>query len=345
MTSNKEKIRFALLGCGYIGRKHAALISAHPEAELVAIADTDTEARHLLGATVPTAIAYPSLEAMLAGPEAADAVVIATPNGHHAEAALVCLAAGKHIVLEKPIALTKADAERIIFRALSAHKHVFGVMQNRYSPPARWLKGLVDDGTLGPIYLVTMTCFWNRDARYYSRGTWHGTKALDGGTLFTQFSHFIDILYWIFGDIQDISARMTSFNHAALTEFEDSGLVTFRLADGGGLGSLAFSTSVWDKNMESSMTVVAGRGSVKLGGQYMDRVEYCHIQDFPVPDLPPADPGHDYGAYRGSAAAHHHVIDNVVDVLKGRASVATNALEGLKVVEMIERIYAASSER
>lgn len=339
MSSGKEKIRFALVGCGYIGRKHAALIGAHPEAELVALADTDAKVLATLQAEASIASAYSSLSELLAGPDEADVVVIATPNGHHAEAALQCLAAGKHIVLEKPIALTKADAERIIFRALNAHKHVFGVMQNRYSPPVRWLKGLVDDGTLGRVALLEISCFWNRDARYYRAGTWHGTRTLDGGTLYTQFSHFIDILYWIFGDIDAIAARMTSFNHAGLTEFEDSGIVTFRLAEGGGLGSLAFSTSVWDKNMQSSMTVIAEQGTVKIGGQYMDRVEYCHIRDYMMPELPATAPGNNYGSYQGSAANHHHVIDNVVDVLKRRASIATNALEGLKVVEIIERIY------
>lgn len=339
MNSGKEKIRFALVGCGYIGRKHAALVSAHPEAELVALADTNTDALVALHASAPGAAAYSSLPDLLAGPDEVDVIIIATPNGLHAEAALQCLAAGKHIVLEKPIALTKADAERIIFRALNAHKHVFGVMQNRYSPPVRWLKSVLDAGTLGRVALLNITCFWNRDARYYRAGTWHGTRALDGGTLFTQFSHFIDILYWLFGDIEAIAARMISFNHVGLTEFEDSGIVTFRLADGGGLGSLSFSTSVWDKNMESSMTVVADHGTVKIGGQYMDRVEYCHIRDYQLPELPATAPGNNYGAYQGSAANHHFVIDNVVDVLKGRASVATNALEGLKVVEMIERIY------
>lgn len=343
MNTPKEKIRFALVGCGYIGRKHAALITAHPEASLVALADTEETACDAVSRISSTASVYASLDALLEGPDEADVVVIATPNGHHAEAALKCLAARKHIVLEKPIALTKADAERIIYRALSAHKHVFGVMQNRYSPPVRWLKGLVDDGVLGRIYLLQLSCYWNRDERYYKQGAWHGTRALDGGTLFTQFSHFIDILYWLFGDIEAIAARITSFNHAQLTEFEDSGIVTFRLADGGALGSLSFSTSVWDKNMESSMTVVAEHGSVKIGGQYMDQVAYCHIRDYTLPDLPPSNPGNDYGAYKGSAANHHHVIDNVVDVLKGRASVATNALEGLKVVEIIERIYSKAT--
>jgi predicted dehydrogenase len=190
--------------------------------------------------------------------------------------------------------------------------------------------------------MVQVNCFWNRDERYYKGGTWHGTKELDGGTLFTQFSHFIDLLYWVFGDIDHIKAHFSSFNHQHLTEFEDSGVVNFNFTNGG-MGSINFSTSVWDKNLESGMTVIGEKGTVKVGGQYMDKVEYCHIQNYTVPELPMTNPPNDYGSYKGSAANHHYVIQNVVDVLKGRATVTTSAQEGLKVVDIIERIYASKT--
>jgi predicted dehydrogenase len=187
--------------------------------------------------------------------------------------------------------------------------------------------------------MVQLNCFWNRDDRYYKSDSWHGKKDLDGGTLFTQFSHFIDIMYWLFGDIENIVSRITDHNHQHLTEFEDSGVVTFDFVNGG-TGTLNFSTSVWDKNLESSMTIIAEKGSIKICGQYMDKVEYCHVKDYIMPELKPTNPGNDYGAYKGSAQNHHYVIDNVVDVLKGRATITTNALEGLKVVDIIERIYS-----
>jgi len=248
------------------------------------------------------------------------------------------LEARKHVVIEKPIALSKADAEKVIFKALHMHKQVFAVMQNRYSPPSEWLKKVVDSGILGDIYMVQLNCYWNRDNRYYKADSWHGKKDLDGGTLFTQFSHFIDILYWLFGDIQNIQSRFADHNHKDLTDFEDSGFVSFDFTNGG-MGSLNYSTSVWDANLESSMTVIAEHGSLKIGGQYMDKVEYCHIKNYDMPILSPTNPGNDYGAYKGSAANHHYVIENVVNVLKGRDSITTNALEGLKVVEIIECIY------
>ncbi len=159
--------------------------------------------------------------------------------------------------------------------------------------------------------------------------------------MFTQFSHFIDILYWLFGDIENIQTRLHSFNHKDLTAFEDSGLVTFDIMNGG-VGSINFSTSIWDKNMESSITIIAENGSIKIGGQYMDKVEYCHIKDYRLPPLSATNPGNDYGAYKGSAANHSYVIENVIDVIRSRSPITTNALEGLKVVDIIERIYKAA---
>jgi UDP-N-acetyl-2-amino-2-deoxyglucuronate dehydrogenase len=218
---------------------------------------------------------------------------------------------------------------------------VFAVMQNRYSPPSQWIKEIVTKGILGNIFMVQLNCYWNRDERYYTKQTWHGTKDLDGGTLFTQFSHFIDILYWLFNDIDNIRAKLADYNHNALTAFEDSGMVTFDIK-AGGMGSMNFSTSLWDKNMESSMTIIAENGSVKIGGQYMDKVEYCHIKDYILPDLHPTNSGHNYGYYTGSAANHHFVIDNVVDVLNNSSEITTKPEEGLKVVDIIERIYRSA---
>jgi predicted dehydrogenase len=145
----------------------------------------------------------------------------------------------------------------------------------------------------------------------------------------------------LFGDIENIQSRLRDFNHATLTDFEDSGFVSFDFVNGG-MGCINYSTSVWNQNMESSMTIVAENGSIKIGGQYMNEVEYCHIKDYIMPELAPTNPGNDYGAYKGSAQNHNYVIANVVDVLKGRDSITTNALEGLKVVDIIERIYSVS---
>jgi predicted dehydrogenase len=331
-----KKIKFAVIGCGHIGKRHAEMISRNEECELVAL--VDVKDRTTLGIEKHDVPFFPSVEALFNAGLDFDVVNIASPNGFHAEQAMACLDARKHVVIEKPIALSKQDAEKVIFKALHVHRHVFAVMQNRYSPPSQWIKDLVESGKLGKIFMVQLNCYWNRDDRYYKSDSWHGNKQLDGGTLYTQFSHFIDILYWLFGDIENIQSRLRDFNHEKLTDFEDSGFVSFDFVNGG-MGCINYSTSVWNQNMESSMTIVAEHGSVKIGGQYMNEVEYCHIKDYTMPELAPTNPGNDYGAYKGSAQNHNYVIANVVDVLKGRDSITTNALEGLKVVDIIERIY------
>jgi predicted dehydrogenase len=332
-----DKVKFAVIGCGHIGKRHAEMISRNAESELVALVDVRPQTELDIEAfAVPF---FSSVEDFLASGIPCDVVNIASPNGYHAAQALACLEAHKHIVVEKPVSLSKHDAEKLIFKALHVQKQVFAVMQNRYSPPSVWIRSLIETGKLGKIYMVQLNCYWNRDERYYKGNTWHGKKELDGGTLFTQFSHFIDIMYWLFGDIQNIQARFADFNHEHLTDFEDSGFVSFDFVNGG-MGTLNYSTSVWDQNMESSITIIAEHGSVKIGGQYMNAVEYCHIKDYTMPELQQTNPGNDYGLYKGSAANHHFVIENVVDVLKGRAPITTNALEGLKVVDIIERIYA-----
>jgi predicted dehydrogenase len=315
------------------------MISRNQESRLLALIDVKDRAN--LGIDQYDVPFYNTLEDFLKSPEAqqTDVVNIASPNGFHASQAMQCLESRKHVVIEKPMALNKQDAEKVIFKALHVHKHVFAVMQNRYSPPSAWIKELIESDKLGQIYMVQLNCYWNRDNRYYKPESWHGKLDLDGGTLFTQFSHFIDLMYWLFGDIQNIQSRFNNFNHSKLTEFkEDSGVLQFEFVNGG-MGCVNFSTSIWDCNLESSMTIIAENGSVKIGGQYMDKVEYCHVKDYQMPELLPTNPGNDYGAYKGSAANHHFVIENVVDVLKGRNQITTNALEGLKVVEIIERMY------
>lgn len=333
-------VRFVVCGVGHIGRRHAALVTRQPGAQLVALIDTNPALQASLAVDFPDAQIFPTLEAYLASGPPADVLTVSTPNYLHTMQAQAALRHGLHVVVEKPLALRAADASAMLATAQQVGRLVFGVMQNRYSPPAAWLKQVYDEGRLGKIFLLQINCFWNRDARYYQPNSWRGSRRQDGGTLFTQFSHFVDLLYWVFGDIENITARFRTFNHQHLTEFEDSGLVTFDLVRGGS-GTLQYTTAVWDQNLESSLTVVAEHGSLRLGGQYLEQVSYCHLRDYQLPVLPPTNPANDYGTYQGSAANHVQVIENVVDTVRTPNSAATNGADGLKVVELIERIYAS----
>jgi predicted dehydrogenase len=286
--------------------------------------------------------------------------------------AMQALEAGLHVVIEKPMGLSRLDCEQVLFKALNVNRQVFVVKQNRYSPPSKWLKEVVEKKIIGEVRMVQVNCYWNRDERYYGgdenhqnvhaepsgydeKGlfelmeqrknaglhAWKGAYPLDGGVLYTQFSHFIDIMFWVFGDITNIKTNLKNFSHQHNTDFEDSGNSIFEFVNGG-LGVINFSTSVWDKNMESSITVVGSKGSLKVGGQYMNEIEYCHIEDYVMPELPPTNPPNDYGPFKGSAANHHYIIENVVNTLNGSDRITANALEGMKVVDIIERIYQAT---
>ena len=316
MSTNQHQIvRFAVVGVGHIGRRHIEMISRNSMAKLVAICDVDEmrtqDYQHLCSI-------YDSIDLLLSNTSELDVVCICTPNGLHIDQAKKVIEAGFHVVVEKPMGLSKESCGQLLQSSLDADKKVFCVMQNRYSPPSQWAKKMMSSGRIGDLYSVHINCLWNRDDRYYlddtgQRKGWRGSLDMDGGPLFTQFSHFIDVLYWIFGDVTNIKAQFQNFKHAHSTDFEDSGQILFEF-EKGGMGSINYTTAVYDANMESSMTVVGSKGSFKIGGQYMNEVSYCHVQDYDLEELRPVNPANDYGLYKGSAANHGYVIQNVIDV-------------------------------
>ena len=342
MIKADQKVKFVVIGAGHIGKRHGVMIDRNDESELVAM--VDVLPKDELNADDFSVPFFTSIKDLLEAGIEFDVASVCTPNGLHAEQSIQLLEANKHVVCEKPMGLSKDNCERVIFKSLQMSKQVFCVMQNRYSPPSEWIKSVIDQGLLGEIFMVQLNCYWNRDERYYKNGGWKGTKDLDGGTLFTQFSHFIDIMYWLFGDIDNIQGKFADFTHKENTDFEDSGFVSFDFVQGG-MGCINYSTAVANQNLESSITIIGKNGSIKIGGQYMNEVEVCNVKDYDLPELAPTNPGNDYGAYKGSAANHHYIIENVVDTLKGRTTATTNALEGLKVVEIIERIYKVRDEQ
>ena len=248
---SSDKVRFVVLGAGHIGKRHAEMIRRDEEGELVALIDVRSVQECMAeDFNVPF---FNSFDELLEAGLAFDVVNVCTPNGFHASQSIAALEAGKHVVCEKPMGLTKDSCEKIIYKSLQVSKQVFCVMQNRYSPPSQWIKSVIDQKMLGEIFMVQLNCYWNRDDRYYKADSWKGKKDLDGGTLFTQFSHFIDIMYWLFGDIENIQGKFADFTHANSTDFEDSGFVSFDFHNGG-MGCINYSTAVADQNLESSLT-------------------------------------------------------------------------------------------
>ncbi len=327
-------LEFGIVGCGRIAQRHAEHILK--TGKLSAVSDTDIEKAKTLADKygVPW---FGSLKEMLAGAPSLDVVSVCTPNGLHAEHSIEALKSGKHVLCEKPMALSVSDCTAMINAAERANKRLFIVKQNRFNPPVMAVKDLIDQGKLGKIYSVQLNCFWNRNADYY-KNSWKGTKDLDGGTLYTQFSHFIDLLYWFLGDLKSLNAFTGNFDHQGLIEFEDTGVVTMEFLSGA-IGTINYTVNAYKKNMEGSLTLFAEKGTVKIGGQYLNELEYQSLESDPISNLPPGNPPNNYGQYLGSMSNHDKVYQNLADVLVGKGAIATSGMEGLKTVEIIEKIY------
>lgn len=337
-----NRVRFAVIGCGMIGKRHIAMIDNNENAELCAVCDV--RSRESTGVRDGVDYYNNTLDMLMAHPEI-EVVNICTPNYFHPQMAIDMLSAGKHVVVEKPLALSTDDAKRVAEAEKIYGRTAFMVMQNRYSPPSKWIKEVMDKGLLGELRMVIVNCMWNRDGRYYREGHWHGTQMFDGGTLFTQFSHFIDIMLWLIGPIEKIDSVVTNdFAHQDSTDFEDSGSIAFRLKNGC-IGTFNYTTAVPDSNLESSITMIGSKGSVKIAGQYMNEVVHCNIENYEMPELEASNPANDYGAYKGSAANHCYVIENVVNTLNGTDKPTTRVEEGVAVVDFIERVYDKSNNK
>jgi predicted dehydrogenase len=277
---------------------------------------------------------------MLAAEPAIEVVVVCTPNGLHAAHSVEALGAKRHVLCEKPMAISVADCTRMIATAKLNDRLLFVVKQNRFNPPVVAVKTALDQGVFGKIYSVQLNCFWNRDASYYHH-SWKGSLAMDGGTLFTQFSHFIDLVYWMLGDIKQVLALTGNLAHEKVIEFEDTGVVALKF-ESGILGSIHFTVNAFKKNMEGSLTIFAEKGTIKIGGQYLNTLEYQCMEGGEIIALPGGNPSNDYGNYQGSMSNHDKVYENVLEVIDENRPMSTLAFEALKTVEIIDKVYTGS---
>lgn len=335
---NKSSLKFAIVGCGHIAQRHAEHIAN--KAVLAAVCDTVKEKADAL-AVKHGATAYYTLEELLQD-TSINIVSICTPNGLHATHTIQCLQSGKHVLCEKPMGLSVAECGNMIQAAEKSNRRLFAIKQNRYNPPVAAVKKLIDEGKLGKIQNVQLSCFWNRNNAYYAN-SWKGTKDMDGGILFTQFSHFIDLLYWMVGDIEDAKAMCTNFDHQGVIDFEDTAVAILKFANGA-LGTINCTINSHERNMEGSLTLFGDKGTVKIGGQYLNELEYQNIEGFKIDNLPEGNKANNYGTYFGSMSNHNLVYDNVIEVLEKGAQITTSAFEGLKTVEIIQKIYNAAKQ-
>lgn len=333
-------IQFALVGAGHIGERHARQMTRC--GEFVAVADLRPEKAERLAAR-SNARAYPSLESLLDA-ERPDVVAICTPNYLHAPQSIRALEAGANVLCEKPMCLTTPDANAMIAAADRTGRALFVVKQNRFNPPVQLLHRLLKEGRLGSIHSFQVNGIWHRPPAYYAQSDWHGRKEKDGGILFTQFSHFVDLLVWLLGDIEEVRSFQHNYGLHGVIDQEDTGVAILRLTNGS-MGALQYTVDAYGANMEGSLLVLGEKGTVRIGGQYLNELDYFRVAGMDTPSLPLARPANEYGFYQGSMSNHDKVYDQLVRALRGESYDLPSAAEAARTVTFIEKILAANPAR
>lgn len=334
-----SSIRFALVGCGNIGLRHAEQMQR--VGKLMAVCDTVPAKAQDFGTRYAVPF-YTDFTDMLERAQEIDVVVLCTPNGLHASQAIQAFEKKLHVLVEKPMALSVEDCNRMIQSADNAGKHLFTVMQNRFNPPVVAVKHALDQTAFGKISSIQLTCFWNRDASYYA-DSWRGSVALDGGVLFTQFSHFIDLLLWLFGEVVQVEAYTQNADHQGIIAFEDAGVVILRFANGV-LGTIHFSVNSFGKNREGSLAILGSGGIAKIGGTYLNTIEYQDFADYSLSVPESAAGPNEYGSYQGSMRNHDKVYQHLIQTLVNNTPYYTSPQEGMQTVELINRIYHSAKQ-
>jgi UDP-N-acetyl-2-amino-2-deoxyglucuronate dehydrogenase len=330
------KIKFAIVGCGSIGKRHIAVLDADEEAEIVAICDIDENKCIELSSLYNGLKYYTSYTEMLEN-ISCDVVNVVTPHQMHADMSIDALKKGFNVLVEKPMALTSDDCDRMNNAAIASGKKLWVVKQNRFNVPIRLAKEVIDSNRLGKIFIVKCDVLWNRYQGYYDDSPWRGVKECEGGSLYTQASHFIDLLVWWFGDIISAQTNIETQNHQI--ETEDTGLSVVKFSNNA-LGSIIWTTCVYNKNYEGSITIIGEKGTIKIGGQYLNKIEYWDVEGYPLPEgIDFSDKPNAYGKYQGTSSNHDKVINAIISQLKGRTHETVDGFEGIRSIKAIELMY------
>ena len=330
-------IRIIVVGCGRISDRHFDAIADHSELTLVAVSDEVPERARTTGEKygVP---AFSSYAAMLAETDA-DAAVICTPSGLHPRHGVMAAQKGLHVICEKPMATRLEEADQLVRTCDEAGVHLFVVKQNRLNPGIQLLKHAMELGRFGRVYMASVRVFWNRPQSYYDMSPWRGTWEFDGGAFMNQASHYVDLIQWLMGPVESVSAKIATL--ARRIETEDTGAAILRFRNGA-LGVLETTMLTFPRNLEGSITILGERGTVQIGGTALNRVvewqfaEY-HDDDREAEALRVApDPLSVYGS------GHRPYYENVVRVLRGEAAPGTDGREGRKSLELILGIYESA---
>ncbi len=330
-----DRIRVALVGCGRISRNHLEAIAKVPELRLVAVADTNLSRAEETGAGqgVP---AFASLDEMLAAVPS-DLVTICTPSGLHPQHGIAAARAGRHVLTEKPMAISLAGADDLVQACDGAGVQLFVVKQNRLNPAIQLLKRAVDKGRFGRIYMANTTVRWTRPQEYYDQESWRGTWEFDGGAMMNQASHYVDLMQWLVGPVESVLAKTAT--QARHIEAEDSGVAVLKFRSGA-LGVIEVNVLTYPRNLEGSITILGEKGSVKIGGTAVNRVEHWQFESYDdddkLVDAASTSPPTVYGY------GHEGYYRNLLPVFRGDAKADTDGRAGRKSLELILGIYESA---
>jgi UDP-N-acetyl-2-amino-2-deoxyglucuronate dehydrogenase len=330
-----KTFRIALVGCGRISANHVAAIERIDGLELVAACD-ELEDRARAVSEPRKLPWFTTCEKMLADVDC-DVVAIASPSGFHPAHGVLAARAGKHVVTEKPMAITLRGADDLVQACDTAKVHLFVVKQNRLNAPVQMLKRAVDNGRFGRIYLANCTVRWARPQEYYDQAPWRGTWELDGGAFMNQASHYVDLMQWVVGPVESVMAKTATL--ARRIETEDSGIAILRFRSGA-LGSIEVTVLAYPQNIEGSITVLGERGAVKVGGTAVNKMEHWTFADADPDDKRvwslDTEPLDVYGY------GHVGYYRNVLSVLRGETTPETDGRAGRESLELILGIHESA---
>ena len=329
------QFKVALVGCGRISKNHFDALRKIDGLTISAVCDIVPERAEGNGAHegVP---AFTSYEEMLQRAEC-DIVTVCTPSGLHAAQGALAARAGKHVITEKPMAITLGQADDLVKACDDAGVFLFVVKQNRLNPPIQLLRRAVDKGRFGRIFLANTTVRWQRPQEYYDAAPWRGTWEFDGGAIMNQASHYVDLVQWLVGPVESVMAKTAT--QARRIEAEDSGVALLKFRSGA-LGVIEVNVLTYPRNLEGSITILGEKGSVKIGGTAVNRVEHWLFADYDdddkLVDSANTNPPNIYGF------GHEGYYRNVLAVLRGEAQPQTDGRAGRKSLELILGIYESA---
>lgn len=328
-------LNFALVGCGRIAKRHSELLGLGQinRARLAAVCDLQESKAKKIGDifSVPY---YLDMHQMMQK-EKVDVIVVLTESGNHAKNVIDLAKYGKHIVVEKPMALTLDDADAMIKACDKSGGKLFIVKQNRFNVPVIKLRQALEQGRFGKLILGTVRVRWCRPQDYYDQAPWRGTWAMDGGVLTNQASHHIDMLEWMMGDVESVFAR--SATALAKIEAEDTAVVTLKFRNGA-LGVIEATTAVRPKDLEGSISVLGEGGTVEVAGFAVNKMKtWNFVESEPgdegVMDKYSVNPPNVYGF------GHQAYYEYVVDCISNNGPHLVDGLVGRKSLELINAIY------